>query len=343
MKKNKLNPIIRFSRNLVLLLVMLLSVQTLTRAQLNYNFSTLSAPYSYLTGDTSLNNGLVWLVPTYEAPIGFNFEFLGNTASITGSMGSTFAEINLKDTTSGNEMNLIVMGESIMDRAVDFINGPDEGDPGSISKISYKTEGSAGDQIFKIQWQNAGFIEEYLDDDISVDSVNLQIWLYEKDGAIEYRYGPASTTQPNLCYSDKPGPKVLLELTINNVLSVHHLIGNPSSPVVYSSSAVADTGMTASIQEGTVYRFEPVVPLSIKDSKTSNKLSIYPNPSSGIIHISNLPIEKISSIELFNTLGQKLATMKPTLDIDLSVHPDGVYLIRLHSDDTEYNTSVFKQ
>lgn len=335
MKTNKLN--FKSTLYCISIFILMLTSTNLIQAQPHYNFSTFTSSYSYLNNDTSVNNGLVWVVTNFTLPIGFNYQFLGNSVSVATSLGNTFGELDIIDTASYDDLRLVPMGSSIIDRALDMRNGPDEGDPGSISKISYVTEGTAGDRICKIQWQNAGFLEDYLDDDVSVDSVNFQIWLYEKDGAIEYRYGPGSITQPFLCFDGKLGPKVFLEVTFGGTFDGYLLTGSPSAPVIYSGVPV-DTGMTAPIANGTVYRFSPVVPQSIHQTTVTNQLRVYPNPATDILHIADVPSDEIGSIEIYNALGQKVLNFYETTDLDISELIAGVYLLKLSTENELYST-----
>src|SRR5690606_16680480 len=53
--------------------------------------------------------------------------------------------------------------------------------------VSSFLDGSFGDRIFKLEYDNAGFSIEHIP---RKSYINFQIWLYERDGAIEMRYGP---------------------------------------------------------------------------------------------------------------------------------------------------------
>ena len=66
--------------------------------------------------------------------------------------------------------------------------------------------------------------------------------------------------------------------------------------------------------------------------KTLNEdiISIYPNPTHGIVQISNT--EKISKIEIFSATGVKVKTIHPvTTLIDISNFNKGLYVFKLYS------------
>ncbi len=71
------------------------------------------------------------------------------------------------------------------------------------------------------------------------------------------------------------------------------------------------------------------------ESNSSTNYSIYPNPSNGIINISNL--ETNSRIEIINAMGQKIMDKKMnpsilTIEIDLSNYSKGLYFVKVQSD-----------
>jgi hypothetical protein len=67
------------------------------------------------------------------------------------------------------------------------------------------------------------------------------------------------------------------------------------------------------------------------DEVLENNIVIYPNPSSGIFHIS-LPSQKTFMIEVVDNMGRVVlnqSNIENTTSLDLSDQASGVYLIRL--------------
>jgi hypothetical protein len=62
---------------------------------------------------------------------------------------------------------IIPFGSSLIDRGF--------GSGNSQSPLSYQVTGNSGDQIFKIQWENAGFLNEYDALGTLNDYINFQI------------------------------------------------------------------------------------------------------------------------------------------------------------------------
>jgi len=76
-----------------------------------------------------------------------------------------------------------------------------------------------------------------------------------------------------------------------------------------------------------------------------NGLNIYPNPSTGIIHISYPPLQSEAKLILYNTLGQavlekKLAAGSTKLSIDLSTLPRACYVLQVQSVKQVYTGKV---
>ena len=76
-------------------------------------------------------------------------------------------------------------------------------------------------------------------------------------------------------------------------------------------------------------------------SAEENVISIYPNPTNGLLNIEGA--DKVSSIILFNDLGQQVLAKNNSagdkmLTIDLSNLPSGIYLVHLR--DAEFNVVI---
>lgn len=81
--------------------------------------------------------------------------------------------------------------------------------------------------------------------------------------------------------------------------------------------------------------------LGINKEEFDSKLSIYPNPTDGIINIkTNFQIEKI---EAFSILGRKIKTIKNTNTIDLSNQSAGIYLLKITLEGRIINKKVVLQ
>lgn len=61
-----------------------------------------------------------------------------------------------------------------------------------------------------------------------------------------------------------------------------------------------------------------------------NSIALYPNPTTGLINIQTK--EKISSVSVYNSVGQKVSfnsLNKENTSIDISTLPSGIYLVEV--------------
>lgn len=85
----------------------------------------------------------------------------------------------------------------------------------------------------------------------------------------------------------------------------------------------------------TVEDYDPS--LSNEDLSLS-KLSVYPNPSSGVFEIVGK--NKVSSYSVFNSTGKTIMSVNSSTRVDLSASPKGLYFVRVQLDNG--NTQVVK-
>jgi hypothetical protein len=87
---------------------------------------------------------------------------------------------------------------------------------------------------------------------------------------------------------------------------------------------------------------------SSKDEiSSSDKIGVYPNPTTGLIEVSGInPFESENRIEVYNYLGSLVLLMNsgelPTVRIDLTDYPSGLYLINILSGNKSQQVKVLK-
>ncbi|MEN8187009.1 MAG: N-acetylmuramoyl-L-alanine amidase [Bacteroidota bacterium] len=80
--------------------------------------------------------------------------------------------------------------------------------------------------------------------------------------------------------------------------------------------------------------------LSVDDSFIKQNISLYPNPTSGMIKISNPNAVEINKVDVYNIYGQKLQGKIINNSLDMSNFSAGIYLIRI--EDNEGKQGTFK-
>jgi hypothetical protein len=293
-----------------------------------YSFTKLSAPYQELVNPIPLTTE-AWDDPDFIVPIGFPFKFFGlsydsliSTADI--SFGAVFV--------MGNNPNKF----PIFGDLTDFVDRGYLVDS-SKSSISYQSSGAPGTQICKIQWKNVGFYGELNDDDISTDFTNFQIWLYEGSGAIEFRYGINSVTQPNVCYDGEDGPVISLIKFFNVDLEEispqsQFLGGTTTSPLLVEGAFPVTLNGTP--ENGAVYRFYDATIGVTPQLFSDLNLLISPNPVQHQLRLSSLngglPQGRM---RIYDTFGSLVQENQITNITDVSTFGSGIYTIELRLDD----------
>ena len=83
------------------------------------------------------------------------------------------------------------------------------------------------------------------------------------------------------------------------------------------------------------------------ENLTSAGLNVFPNPSSGIFNIHNLSLPEDAELLIYNTQGKLVKNLKikagqDQYDFDLSALPDGLYLISVKSEASQWMKKIMK-
>lgn len=306
-------------------------------AQSVYNFETENIAYQNLIGSTSLNNGIVWDDPQYSIPLGFTYK-VGSVSINTihiyeDGMGGALAT---NQNGGGSDVGLLFpIAQDLVDRGF--------GTSTSLSNISYKTEGSVGNRVTIIEWNNAGFFDDLSQNDF----INIQVWFYEGTNIMEYRYGPSRVDNPVDSYEEYPGPLVAFAPRINSntgiaIETAYLFEGNPENPTVLvfqPGEELNGDSLVGTIPTGTIYRFIPQS-LSVEDF-SQNDFQIYPNPASEYLHIKTQLSNYNCSI--YNSLGQKVNATLSENKIDISNLSNGIYFLKIETETGAATKKFIKQ
>lgn len=310
-----------------------------------YTFSHFIAGYTNLSGSTSLNNGATWDDPIYTIPLGFTFNYFGEsmtTIQLDGLGGMLIVGDYLTDP---YESYLIAYGPDIIDR------GDDLGT--SLSNISYKTDGAPGGRVCKIEWNNVGFFDGNVGfDNIYIDYLNFQVWLYESSDVIEIRFGPKSITEPLVDFGGETGPGIVLLhgiSTSSNDIYGHQLMlgGNPSNPTSYDNDySLNDTVIVLDtvIPPLTVYRFNPALTTSQEEISSISPFSVVPNPAQDklrLVRDENVSSE-IHSASIVDVNGKVLfSNLEFNKEISIRNLHSGMYFIQVEMKSGERYSEKF--
>jgi len=185
-----------------------------------------------------------------------------------------------------------------------------------------------------------------------IDPAGNTIWSYNIGGitAQAHRYAPCYTLSPGLAQ-----PSITVNGTTLQCTSA------PSYQWYYNTAAVAgatnqsfvcppgqsgnylvkikDANACAGYFSGNVFVNSP--PLSLKDlTLKEQELLLYPNPSSGKIYVNAKGIKDAYAIEIFSLEGKLLLSEKNKSELDLKDLANGIYLLRLSSNEGSISRKI---
>ena len=131
---------------------------------------------------------------------------------------------------------------------------------------------------------------------------------------------------------------------VDNYLNTSHLIDSN----VYTHSFTVDSNIPASIDAN---RFQIGINTNVfsNDSFEHNGLSVYPNPVVDLVNINLAEFTgEVNSVSLFDITGKLVKTKEVTealntISLDMSSYSSGVYIIKLKTDEGQFNTKIIKE
>lgn len=264
--------------NRITLLAGLLLATITSDAQNYYNFAKSTDTYTDLTTSTNMNGNVPWMYEDF-GPISSAFPIyvFGETFSSFGFEDDNF--VLVKTLPAGEEYVYIApISGYFQDRNT-------TGTGASQSPISYKVDGTSGSRILKLELKNAGLEVEYDNNATTNLYTNYQIWFYEADKSIEFRFGPNNVT--NIATLNDEGTYwsiFLYEATNGDKAGA--VTGNTNTPSYgeYNDPSQITTNLNSLPAANTVYRFA-VNPLAVKDQEKI-EFSMFPNPATNLLNLT---------------------------------------------------------
>jgi hypothetical protein len=143
-----------------------------TQAQsFNFSFSQSQKTYSPVSSATQLSSGQDWTYGLSRLPLGFSFKCQGDHYdSVSVLPGGLLAFTTSRGKRISTLSRLICKQDS----------------NGNFSTLRYRTTGTSGNHIFCLEYGACGLGKG------PTENINVQVWLYEASGAIEFHFGPNS-------------------------------------------------------------------------------------------------------------------------------------------------------
>lgn len=309
-------------KKITLLAGLLLTTLTVS-AQNYYNFTKSTATYADLTGATSLTNNAVW-----------DFDFFGPITSPFNIdvFGQTYNTLNFEDdyfylessTNANFYSEILPVYAYIMDRNV-------SGTGNGVSPISYKVEGASGNRILKLEVKNAGLEMEFDSSGTTNLFLNYQIWFYEADKSIEYRYGSNNVTSV-ASLNDEGVSYILFSHEDSNNIKGGFVNGTITSPTYteVTNPTSNPTNLNGLPAANTVYRFA-LNPLALKDQEKI-EFSMFPNPTNDVLNLA-FPETVNKPYSVYDLMGREV--LKGSLNnttqaqINVGTLQKGSYILRI--------------
>lgn len=232
-----------------------------------YLLETLDQPYVPLTegvvlGSENWDAFMGWDDPEFLVPIGFDFDFGGTVISnmVQVEEGATFAASEFAYDYGSNTAMFGLFGQiDIVDLALTGI------DSLNASTIRWHTSGDPGQQVFTLDFANAGLFDEVFSDATETfSSMSLQFRLFESTGVLEIHYGPSSLSDAGFgILQNNPfsGWHALFPTVDSYYDGGSFILTNLNTELMYTDNGSVFQGIpfVGFPEEGRLFRYTPVM------------------------------------------------------------------------------------
>ena len=316
-------------KSILFLSLVLQSLFSLAQISNPFFFLTIGQDvYSPLNNQNSLTQGIPYDDPEYVVPIGFDFDYLGYTYQTLYFAGVDSYGMELEFRGADDTYPVCRISPCMLD----IIDGQYDVDGKADSDIRYEVVGPPGNQVFKLEWSNVAFYNE--GDPYSM-RLNVQMWLYQSTGIIEFRYGPRTELDYDVIL-DYAGVPVMFMRNVNmddgTWEAAQALLGTPSDPEFTEIQSDFDLNeslyLSAVPDNGVVYTFSPLI-VNLEESE--KELQVFPNPADETLYIQRDGFINQQAM-LYNSQGQmvSMVQLRSSLErLDVRDLPAGVYFLNI--------------
>lgn len=287
-----------------------------------YTLTVLNETYVPLEDFTSLTGNEVWDDPELTAPIGFDFSFLNAVSDevfILPPGSQVVGNVSSEMTTT-----------LFYPYFADIMNA---GTDAAVSDIRYVLDGEPGNLVFKIEWSNVGFYNEFEAFGTFGNTTNFQMWMHENGNVLEFRFGENTIKSPNVVHwYGKPGCMLGEEVSVDGQswTGLWLLSGNVLSPELISVPPdIQDFSdlelLSGEPPAGTVYRFG-TIPTFVEE-KTIRDIALWPNPASSFIRILGNTNEEYRILDIAGHTVRSGRMQNHNVTVDIADLASGIYLV----------------
>jgi uncharacterized delta-60 repeat protein len=110
---------------------------------------------------------------------------------------------------------------------------------------------------------------------------------------------------------------------------------------IYIASTISNPSLGEMFFVSNVIGFDPN--LSTTDNLIENKIIVFPNPTKGIVSISNPENVVIKKVELVDGMGKIIAVAtENTAEIDLTTYSSGIYVLKIYSGECIFQKKIIR-
>jgi hypothetical protein len=305
----------------ILLSLFLVVASFVSRAQF-YNFSHFTEQYQQFSDGALMDFDSIcgWENEPPLVSIGFQMPYFN----------MSFSEIGVDQNFLLSKNLATVPGEEIFAQLFAF-GAAYDANPSSFSSVRFKTVGTLGSRIFKLQFRELTIYN----DSVGADRCNYQIWMYEGIGRIEYRIGSYQISQEDGFFTFENGvlSGIALYDNVNDVIlpGSIFLTDYPDNPTAFLNSTVEFIPTVIGYpSDGRVYRFDNVL-LGIDAVNAAGAFEIYPNPASSSFEIKG-DLTDASTFMIYDSKS-KLIGSYTNSTINVENLQTGVYFVVIENSD----------
>lgn len=291
-----------------------------------YLIQAFQEPYQPLESPIDITNGELWDDPEWMVYPPFPIYYMEDT--LTEFMVSA----------PGNQVSQNFNTDSIVDLLIPYMADLMNASPDAmVSPVGYEIAGTAPNRIFKMEWSNAGFYDEYDLTGAFGNLITFQLWFYETTGSFRVHFGP-NTIKSADAYQIFGKPTLLFAKNLN-FMSVDFandgfwsLAGDPTNPTIntipqFTGFLGTNELLNTDPVEGQVYYFYTQDNVGIME-QAATEMMAYPNPAQDYVYIQTHQDDLISIYDLSGKLVLTAAIKKGTQPVPMSDLAEGIYILK---------------
>jgi hypothetical protein len=302
-----------------------------SRAQeLPYTFSVFSEPYQHLQDADTANGNEIWDDPGYLIPLGFEMDIMGE---VMDDILTIYPGAQILPSIAESELSVLLpYGEDIMDVG--------NSETGSLSPILYKTEGDPGARIFKMEWQNVGYYDEFANNGTFNNTLSFQMWFYETTHDIEFRYGPNTVKDFSILHP-LGGALVGLAKNVNINTGTWEALwlvgGSPLDPTITLFNDIENAPdpsilLSAIPESGTVFHFDTGIVSIEEASDAEAALKLFPSVVQTSLFVATEVYSEYRILDMAGKIIESGRINPGTNELNLETLSSGVYIFDIAVD-----------